>query len=82
METMSTATFDTLQYVERLTQAGVPPEQAKAEAEALRDALKSTEIATKADLQIALAELRTDLIKWIAGLAFAQIALLVALLLK
>ena len=79
---MSTATFDTLQYVERLTQAGVPPEQAKAEAEALRDALKSTEIATKADLQIALAELRTDLIKWIAGLAFAQIALLVALLLK
>ncbi len=79
---MTTATFDTLQFVERLTQAGVPPEQAKAEAEALRDALKSTEIVTAADLQIALAELRSDLIKWIAGLAFAQIALLVALLLK
>ncbi len=79
---MSTATFDTLQFVERLTKAGISPEHAKAEAEALKDALKSTEIATKADLQIALAELRTDLIKWIAGLAFAQIALLVALLLK
>ena len=50
---MTTATFDTLQFVERLTQAGVPPEQAKAEAEALRDALKSTEIVTAADLQIA-----------------------------
>ncbi|HIJ23326.1 MAG TPA: DUF1640 domain-containing protein [Gammaproteobacteria bacterium] len=79
---MSTTTFDTLQFVERLTQAGISPEHAKAEAEALKDALKSTEIVSKADLQIALAELHSDLIKWIAGLAFAQIALLVALLLK
>lgn len=79
---MSTTTFDTLQFVERLTKAGITPEHAKAEAEALKEALKSTEITTKADLHIALAELRTDLIKWIAGLAFAQIALLVALLLK
>ena len=79
---MSTVTFDTLQFVERLTKAGITPEHAKAEAEALKEALKSTEITTKTDLHIVLAELRTDLIKWIAGLAFAQIALLVALLLK
>lgn len=33
---MSAVTFDTLKYVERLTQAGMPEAHAKAEAEALR----------------------------------------------
>jgi hypothetical protein len=36
---MSTLTFDTLRYTERLRAAGVPEQQAKAEAEALRDVL-------------------------------------------
>jgi hypothetical protein len=34
---MSTITFDTLRFAERLKAAGVPEAQAKAEAEALRD---------------------------------------------
>ncbi len=50
---MSTLTFDTLRYTERLRAAGVSELQAKAEAEALRDvlseALDST-LATKADV--------------------------------
>ena len=50
---MSTLTFDTLRYTERLRAAGVSEPQAKAEAEALRDvlseALDST-FATKADI--------------------------------
>lgn len=50
---MSTLTFDTLRYTERLRAAGVSEPQAKAETEALRDvlaeALDSTP-ATKADV--------------------------------
>lgn len=50
---MSTLTFDTLRYTERLCAAGVSEQQAKVEAEALRDvlseALDST-LATKADV--------------------------------
>ena len=50
---MSTLTFDTLKYTERLRAAGVSEPQAKVEAEALRDvlaeALDST-LATKADI--------------------------------
>ncbi len=36
---MTAITFDTLKFVERLTAAGVPDAQAKAEASALRDVL-------------------------------------------
>ena len=45
---MSTLTFDTLRYVERLRAAGVTEEQDKAEAEALRDALAQALDATLA----------------------------------
>lgn len=52
---MATITFDTLKFVERLKAAGVPEEQAKAEVEALAEALSETiavrELATKSDLE-------------------------------
>jgi len=51
---MSTLTFDTLKYAERLKSAGVSDAQAKAEAEALRDVLSEaldTTLATKADIR-------------------------------
>ena len=52
---MSTLTFDTLKYAERLKAAGVAEPHAKAEAEALRDvlseALDST-LSTKADIAV------------------------------
>ena len=50
---MSTITFDTLKYTERLRAAGVPEQQAKAESEALRDVLpEATDntLATKSDI--------------------------------
>lgn len=58
---MSTITFDTLKFSERLKAAGVPAAQAVAEAEALRDVLGEaldTTLATKAD--IARLETRLD----------------------
>lgn len=50
---MTTITFDTLKYVERLKTAGVSEAHAKAEAEALQDVLGEaldTQLATKADV--------------------------------
>lgn len=76
---MATITFDTLKFVEWLKAAGVPESQAKAEAEALTEALAETiairDLATKADLE----PLKSDLIKWVAGLLLAQAAIVAAL---
>ena len=88
---MSTITFDTLKFVEKLEKAGVPREQAKAEAEALAEVLDSgaQELATKKDLAVAestlrkdIAEMKYDLLKWVIGLALAQFALMIGILLR
>jgi hypothetical protein len=76
---MATITFDTLKFVERPKAAGVPDEQAKAEVEALAEALSETiairELATKSDLE----SLKADLVKWMAGLLLAQAAVVATL---
>ena len=79
---MTTVTFDTLRFVETLKAAGVSEAQAKAIAQAFRDAQGEVDLATKADLRelehglrAALAELKADTIKWVAGLLLAQAAL-------
>lgn len=46
---MSTVTFDTLEFVETLKQAGIPENQARAQSEALKKVLNS-EVATKHDI--------------------------------
>lgn len=50
---MATITFDTLKFVEKLRAAGVPEEQAKAEAEALVSAFSEamdSQLSTKSDI--------------------------------
>jgi hypothetical protein len=88
---MTTITFDTLKYVERLRAAGVPDAQAKAEAEALAEVLASggQDLATKGDLRDLerrlegrILEMRYDLLKWVVGLALAQMGLLIGILVK
>ena len=83
---MSTITFDTLKYAERLEKAGFTRDQAKAEAEALADVLSTgtQELATKGDLR----EMRTEingelkLIRWMVGLSLALSTGTIALLAK
>lgn len=78
---MSTVTFDTLKFVEKLKAAGVPEAQAKAMAEAQAEALSESTantLATKADLS----ELKPGIIKWMVGIGLAQIAMLVGILVK
>ena len=86
---MTTITFDTLKFVETLKSSGLPEEQAKAMARAFSDANETADIATKSDLKQAVSDMRRetqevkfDLLKWIVGLALAQMALLVGILLK
>ena len=79
---MATVTFDTLKFAERLRAAGIAEQQARAIAEALQDAQGEAKLVTKADMQVALAELKRDVIKWMVGLALAQISLLVGILVK
>jgi hypothetical protein len=86
---MSSTTFDTLGYFEKLKAAGMPEEQAKVVANTMREVVEER-LATKADLReleirletrldIRLAELKNDLLRWVLGIAVGQVAIIVAL---
>lgn len=69
---MTAVTFDTLKFVERLKDSGIPEAQAKAISEAFREAQGEADLSTRADLREvaaelkqALAELKADLHKTI-----------------
>jgi hypothetical protein len=81
---MSTLTFGTLKFSERLIAAGVPDAHVKAEAAALSEVLQIhlKDVVTKDNLDYKLAEVKADLIKWVVGLALAQSGLLIGILLK
>lgn len=76
---MSTITFDTLQYVDTLTSAGVPEAQAKAMAKAQSIAIESAtdiRLATKGDIQSIkgdIVEMRHELnlLRWMIGATLA-----------
>ena len=63
---MSTSTFDTLDAMRRLEQAGMERAQAEATVETIRDA--QSELATKADLRADLAALESRLLVALAEL--------------
>ena len=83
---MSAITFDTLEYADRLEAAGVPSQQAKAEAQALAEVLTSSEVATACNaerLESKIELLRSDLsgkftlLQWMLGLLLAGVASLI-----
>nr|VFK15527.1 MAG: hypothetical protein BECKLPF1236B_GA0070989_107918 [Candidatus Kentron sp. LPFa] len=74
---MPAITFDTQEYVESLTGAGVPEPQAKAHGKALRSVMASQELATKADVRELKTELKAEIaviqgelgvFRWLFGL--------------
>ena len=90
---MTTITFDTLKFVERLEKAGIPRDHAKAEAEALADVLASgsQELATTGDINTVKTEMREmrleingemKLIRWMVGLSLAISTGILAMLFK
>lgn len=82
---MSTVTFDTLKFVERLKESGMSDAQAKAIAEAQAQAFAETSsnsLATKQDisrLELKLAEHDGEfkLIRWMMGLVLGGVVALV-----
>ncbi|MGZ8163707.1 MAG: DUF1640 domain-containing protein [Methylobacter sp.] len=82
---MTVITFDTLKFTKKLEKAGLPPEQAEATAEAFKEASGEAEVATKRDvehLEVKIAEMKFDLLKWIVGMSLAQFSVLIGILLK
>jgi len=82
---MATITFDTFKFAKKLEKAGLPQEQAEAIAEAFKEASAEAEVATKRDvehLEIKIAEMKFDLLKWIVGMSLAQFRVLIGILLK
>jgi len=78
---MASITFDTLKFVRRLKDSGIPEAQAEAVAEAFREASGEAELASRQDIE--RLELRMDsefrLVKWMLSATFAGV---VALILK
>ncbi|MDR0465811.1 MAG: CCDC90 family protein [Deltaproteobacteria bacterium] len=86
---MTSVTFDTLGYFERLKAAGVPEAQAKVQVEAMQDIVKSydetsrKELATKGDIKDVRKEIQDvkhEILKWMMGMLLAQSALIVAVI--
>ena len=88
-----TAALDTLQIVKRLKEAGFNDAQAEAVTNVVRDARETdfSQLATKADVErlaavtksdptAAVAEVKIDIIKWVVGVGFAQVAMILAVL--
>ena len=83
------STLDTHEVVKELKAAGFTDEQAEAVTRAVKKSqdIDFSDLATKGDLAALRAELKTDsaelkaeLIKWVVGIGFAQIATIIAIL--
>jgi hypothetical protein len=76
---MASVTFDTLKFANKLKAAGVPGQQAEAEAAALADALGDVDVASKRDLKELepriLGEL--TLVKWMLGILLGGVIALI-----
>jgi hypothetical protein len=74
---VTTITFDTLELVDKLKAAGIPPEQAEAVVRVIADS--QVRLVTKDDLEMALSPLKTDLavLKWMIGMLLAGVMSLV-----
>lgn len=93
---MATITFDTHLFVRKLRETGISEPQAEVIIEVVRDAVASSEVATKTDLEVAklelkrdietvrkeMAETKAELVRWVIGAGFLQTVLIAALLMK
>ena len=76
---MTTTAFDTLEYFEKLKAVGVPEEQAKVQANAMREIVEDR-LVTKAELASQLKELEYRLTIRLGSMMTAAVAILAALI--
>jgi hypothetical protein len=76
---MTAITFDTLKFMHRLRDSGIPEQHAEAIAEAFKEASGEADLVSKKDLQIELAPIKADisLIKWMLGILLAGVMSLI-----
>ena len=77
--------LDTHETVKRLTAAGFTDAQAEALTAAVKEAvdIDLSNLATKsdvADVRREMAEMKAELVKWVVGVGFAQVATILAVL--
>lgn len=90
---MTTITFDSLGYFQKLKAAGMPEElaqvqadamrmQSEAQAAALRETLDKYDAASRKDLATKgdLADTKHEILKWVLSIALAQTAVIVAVI--
>jgi hypothetical protein len=70
--------IDTLKIFERLKSADLSEKASREITEVLKDVSETNHV-TKYDLELALEKLKIDLVKWVAGLLIAQVAVVVAM---
>ncbi|OFX07555.1 MAG: hypothetical protein A2516_04780 [Alphaproteobacteria bacterium RIFOXYD12_FULL_60_8] len=75
---MSVVAFDTLKLSQKLEAAGFSSSQAQNTAAALSETIGETVVTTE-HLDMRLAELKTDILKWLFGLLLGQAAVIAAL---
>ncbi len=75
---MSAVNFDTLEVSQNLEAAGFTPEQASGVARVLAKTV-SDSVVTPNYLDLRLAELKADILKWMFGALLAQTAIIAAL---
>jgi len=75
---MSAATFDTLKLFDALEKVQIPREQARAIVNVVRESRDSSDLATKADLEM----LRKDIVIKLGGMLMLGFGLVLAVLLK
>jgi hypothetical protein len=78
---MATLTFDTLKFANKLKAAGLPPDQAEAQAEALAEVIELNiqDLVTKEDLTASLKDLEQRLIIKLGGMMVVAVGVIVAL---
>lgn len=82
---MTAVTFDTLKFAKRLEASGLPTAHAEAIADAFREAT-SEELVTRdfldarlESVKASIEAVKSDIVRWVAGLLIAQAALIAAL---
>lgn len=80
-------TFDTFAYAKGLKASGLPEEQVDALTQELTRALKSEDLATKQDIKDLaattkqdIAELKTDMTRWVTGMMAVQTGIVIAVI--
>lgn len=78
---MATLTFDTLKFANKLKAAGLPPDQAEAQAEALAEVIELNiqDLVTKDGLTISLKDFEQRLIIKLGGMTVVAVGVIVAL---